>query len=851
MSRLTFILFSLFLLPGCYGAEYGLTDYDVTPIGPKRIYAGHDGLIPIAIAYLPGGQTRYLYFDAVGGVPEGVAVEVFCGMDERCTGTPLRWIYPYPQFTAAVHVTADSSVTPGDYTLTLNTHDYEGHSHTTEIALTILAAPEPVAGPATYQPPIPTLSQWQQVMTSQGATFCNEGNKNQKFAFGYEGSVWYYDGARVFYQIQDATQQDIWRECAENVASQYAEYVNSSCGARGCGAVPAWRVFTRGLRLAYERTGDEKYRTALENLAASGLMVVRPGALSDDYIRETAYVAEAFIEAKLINSPNFDSVYANKLKVTVNELLAMYEQLFDAHTYALHQPFFDGIAAEALIGYYTHITPDPRIPPAIKKMLDWTWNAGWDKKAKQLVYQPDTVPWTGHNGLIGLLVPAFAWYYNVSGDVVYLQRGDELFSHMFDEPFYSGKQFSQAFRWSFDYVAWRKPTSESVGITVPEHLYPSGEQQATITLPKPAAGKCGEAVRFSNVPERAGWPGSVSVDRGASSKTVRIRPNSGGGLQKTTVTASYRSLCGQAAISGMAVTSVGGDHLDVVLTATRVPAGMFQNNRIALDAPAPDSDMEISLTTDRPDLVRFFDADGRPAASIKVPRGAVRSEYFYVDAGHVSASTSVTVNAKAGELEGSATFLIDPPAPRLALQNGHLLAGGFTTTLNQVVLGEPAASGGTTVSVWTDLSAALNGPLTVTVPEGEISSFFNLTPALSAPGGTPMRLAYGSGKSFTYLVEVVSRKLALSGIPASLRGGASATGTLSFDSWIPVTTEVTLESSDSSVVVPGTVTLARGDAVPKAAFSIQAGNVTATKSVTITASSPTGHQASVTITVKP
>ena len=34
-----------------------------------------------------------------------------------------------------------------------------------------------------------------------------------------------------------------------------------------------------------------------------------------------------------------------------------------------------------------------------------------------------------------------------------------------------------------------------------------------------------------------------------------------------------------------------------------------------------------------------------------------------------------------------------------------------------------------------------------------------------------------------------------------------ATGTVSFDSWIPVTTTVTLESSDSSLVVPGTVTL--------------------------------------------
>lgn len=54
--------------------------------------------------------------------------------------------------------------------------------------------------------------------------------------------------------------------------------------------------------------------------------------------------------------------------------------------------------------------------------------------------------------LHNLVSPAFAWYWQITGNDTYRVQGDELFLHSLDNGPYSGKQFSQAYRWSFDYV---------------------------------------------------------------------------------------------------------------------------------------------------------------------------------------------------------------------------------------------------------------------------------------------------------------------------------------------------------------------------------------------------------------
>ncbi len=837
------------------GAEYGATPYDITPLGARTVYIGQQALVPFWVTYRPGGMTRYFYYDEIRGVPPGVTAEVYCVNDNRspCTGTPLQQNYPYAEVSQAIRVTASEEAAPGEYTLMLHTHDYEGHSLVAPIPLRVARLPETPATPAWYQPPIPTLELWRQKMVTEGARFCNASNKSQTFAFGYEGSVWYYDGARVFYQIHDATGEDIWRQCAENVASQYADYVNNSCQDGVCGGVPGWRVFPRGLRMAYERTGQDKYRQAVENLAANGRYTQRPGHLVDLYIRETAYAADSLLEARLIHSPHYETVYVPKLRILVDELLAMYETLFERERYGLHQPFYDALAAEALIDYYRFVQPDPRIPPAIKKMLDWTWEVAWDQQEKRLSYQPEGVPLSGANDLLGLTVPAFAWYYSITGDLTYLQRGDELFGHIFDTELWSGKQFSQTFRWTFDYVKWRSPASGHVGITVPERLYPSGRAEATIRLPGIARGKCGEAVRFTSVPELLGWPKVVPLKPGTSARTVRIRPQAVGEARQVAITAQYRSLCGEPSVSGTAVTTWGPDHLAIELFATRVPGGMIPNNRVAINGPPMADGAPIALSTDRPDLVRFFDMDGRQVSSIPVAGGKGRSHFFYVDTGYVTTPTPVTVSASAGGLTGSATLVVEPPAPRLMMQNGPKLVSGFETCFNQVVIHEPAPPGGMAVDIWTSNKSHLATTLHVTVPEGAISTTFCATPELTGEGEGTAHISYGRGKYAIRHVEAEKRTLKFTDLPATIRSGTSATGKLGFDSWIPRDTAITLTSDDPAITVSGALTIQRStERVPaQGTFTIKAGAVTGERTATIQAASETGHKAVFSLKVTP
>ncbi len=50
----------------------------------------------------------------------------------------------------------------------------------------------------------------------------------------------------------------------------------------------------------------------------------------------------------------------------------------------------------------------------------------------------------------------------MTGDPVYQQRGDELFAHALDEDIsWMGKEFSQSYHWSFDYVRYRSGLSRS------------------------------------------------------------------------------------------------------------------------------------------------------------------------------------------------------------------------------------------------------------------------------------------------------------------------------------------------------------------------------------------------------
>src|SRR5947209_11364292 len=296
-------------------------------------------------------------------------------------------------------------------------------------------------------------------MTYLGKKWCNP---TEIMKWGYEPQIWYYDGGRTYLQLADYTKDPkTWNPCAANIISQYRDRVNQ----RG-GYYEGWRVFPHGLAMNYWRTGDEQSRQAAVALSRSSAFATSGGRFAVDYIRDTAYIIEAYVTAEELGQPR--SPY---LARAVDFGLGHFEQMFVSNPASFDQIGFDGLMAEALIQYYT-LTKDPRVPPAIKTMLDWIWNNAYDPHTHSFAYNSLLVPQAYTTVQTNLIIPAYAWYWNVSGDPVYLQRGDDLFAHALDIDIgYSGKIFNQNYRWSFDYVRWR--SNEPLSTTQPESNTPA------------------------------------------------------------------------------------------------------------------------------------------------------------------------------------------------------------------------------------------------------------------------------------------------------------------------------------------------------------------------------------------
>ena len=808
-------------------------DYSLSIEGPRTAYAGYDVYVRVNIQFT--GPVGHVYFSAVDE-PAGISHEIIC---HSGTGNCWKGVnnVPYIWNTASATdatfrfiVAADME--PGLYRASVTTTAL-GVAHLIEIPIQVMAVPAFQATRPELVPPIPGLQRWQQIAETGGKKWCKP---DALMNWGWEQDVWYYDGARVFFQLADYTGDNSWEACAFNIARQYRDKVLAASG-----YMPGWRVFPHGLRMAYGRTGDETYRQALFQLAQKGAYATTAGAVTDDLIRETAYAAEAYIEAERAGAERNPL-----LGRAIGYLLGHYEMVFEDHHYRIHQPFFDGLAAEALISYY-ELTGDPRIPGAIRRMLDWMWDYGWDHHTKSLVYDPDTIPRTYATDLVNLVAPAFAWYYSVTGDDVYRRRGDELFQRALDNDVtYSGKNFNQNFRWSYAYVNWRRSTVP-VGVTLPERASAGVPLEGEVLIGQPAVGPCGRSVRLSSSdPAAIHLPGSVKLAAGAVSAAVKADLQPVDQERAITVTASYTHACGDTGSSFSIPVRVTPDELRILLNATRQGGGTFANNRVILEGVTPAAGYTVELGTDRPDLVSFRDENG-PISALSIALGGYATDYFLIETGYVTEPTEVTITAVAKELSAGARLTIMPPWSRIALLSGPTVTGGGTTRLNQVVLSAPAPPGGATVELASS-NAALQVPSTVQIPEGAIAADFAYQTAVLAKF-TPVKVTARYGSEVLETTVNINALLLGMSLPAKLNSGASGTGTLSLSSAAPDDVAVQLTTpTGSPLQVPPSIIIPKGQ--KKATFEITAGAVTAITQASVVAT--IGDQAqSGSLTVQP
>ena len=309
----------------------------------------------------------------------------------------------------------------------------------------------------------------------------------------------YYDGERVYYQIATYTGNTAyWNACAAKAEAIYRDQY----AIPNNGVLPGYWLFTKGLRLDFERTGDVTSKNTAQLLsqnssfATDGACCPPPPGYNmagQEFSREVAYAINSYMDTEALGYPK----RKNK-DLYISDALGHLDQWFVTFTNPYSgswfiQPFMVGLTMRSLMQVYDETPPAQRtadmlkIPAKIKVALDGLWSGSlpgatpgqgaWLPASQAFFYA--TFNDSGTCGatpciqlpapdLNLLIAPAFAWYYLQSGDTAYRTRGDQVFAGgVLGANLTGGKEFDQNYIYSFDYVTWREAADVQYSTTEP------------------------------------------------------------------------------------------------------------------------------------------------------------------------------------------------------------------------------------------------------------------------------------------------------------------------------------------------------------------------------------------------
>lgn len=292
----------------------------------------------------------------------------------------------------------------------------------------------------------PNIAKWEADMKSFGWTHCQS-------LTTYADT--YYDSGRVYYQIYDYTKDAKWNTCARRAAEIYRDsYVIPNNG-----AVAGWWNFSDGL----VRDGSSRSMDALRLLSLNAAFAdISSGwgatvASDPTYSREIAYSTLLWSNVRATALPEFSQI---KLDADINAMNAHVIAWFVTKT-SQPQPFMVGLTAEALIR-----AKGEAALPQIRIIADGLRSKWTGTDFPYLNGDGTTSAGTDLNQLIS---PLYAWlcargqYDCAFADTVFNAGVNSAFLN-------NHKQFNQNYRWSFDFVKWRKPvmpTTTTTSTTVP------------------------------------------------------------------------------------------------------------------------------------------------------------------------------------------------------------------------------------------------------------------------------------------------------------------------------------------------------------------------------------------------
>lgn len=283
-----------------------------------------------------------------------------------------------------------------------------------------------------------------------------------------------YERGLMLYEWWLRTADPVWWSRANQVAAVVQAYALE----KGV-YLTIWKGATETIAMRYWATGDPQAQAAISSTVATFQAQGRKGCPpleaecswywiggpnGDD--RAKAKIFGSAIDAYLVGA-TYSKHYAGLETVQQNLTDVLGTQHADGsfggeHYLGGQKNYMVGMLLSQIIRYYEVIDPDPRIPPAVKRAIDYMWATQWVPSAAAFKYISVVVPNEGGTGpepgLNGLIVGAFGWYYAYSGDPAYQDEADQILQggRKYASSWYGyPMQFDQAYYGVFNYFAWR------------------------------------------------------------------------------------------------------------------------------------------------------------------------------------------------------------------------------------------------------------------------------------------------------------------------------------------------------------------------------------------------------------
>ena len=472
------------------------SNFVVYTYGPTDVYAGSDLYFGINVAQIAGVRPNIYVHNVTGynngsdGVVKAIAMRTTKAGNPQTIGVHLEcneynpnnsddydqyydsnkkmgfcWSQEYHLMTVRLRTSANT--VPGLYSVTVTLED-NGQVVPTTYYFNILPAPGAPAVRNSYPAPYPGKDAWESNMIQYGHKFCDSKDSGSRDSLNAVGSfltnfdsfgdAWFYDGGRVYQQIASYTNDSSWNHCALTILDPYRQWILANNA-----QMHTYAIFPYGMMMNYWRTGDTTNANAVHFLATNDGSANVGGWVDPYGLRESSYAADVRVADELITGKR-DRLLAKSIDKLLGALDVLYNRQLGATP-----PYMVGLATETLIHYYDMTVaeghPDYRVPDMVKRALDSLWLDYYVPATHALRYTRWDIPATDNWFILNdLVAPAYAWYWNLTGDAASLSHGDELFQHTLDDPpntIWSGKQFSQVYKWSFDYVRWRSGNSTS------------------------------------------------------------------------------------------------------------------------------------------------------------------------------------------------------------------------------------------------------------------------------------------------------------------------------------------------------------------------------------------------------